>query len=296
MQAREAGADERRGAPARRIWPAVLSVLLPGAGHFAVGAYRRGLAIAVAMDVLAWMAVGACALGAPWVAAGLVLVAWLARAPICIDTRRRDGSRPRPRPWLLVCLAAGLVFGVNVTSSLRKRLLAEAYAIPGRSMSPTLLDGDHIMISKLEIAARRGDLVVYETPGQAGTLYVKRVVGVEGDTVTVDADGLFVNGAPARVGTSSTACESSAGECVLLREQLGGVEYVVQQTSPAYDLGEWLVPAGHVFVLGDNRSESLDSRRVGPITLEAIAGNPTFVWWSSSADGIRWSRVFAGLR
>jgi signal peptidase I len=296
MPAAKARSEDRRAVPDRRIWPLVLSVLLPGAGHFAAGEYGRGFAIAAGIDVLAWLAVVAGALGAPWVAVSLLLLMWVARISICIDTRRVDGTKPRPRRWMPFALSAGLVVGLQVSATLRRLLLAEAYAVPGLSMSPTLLDGDRIMISELNVAASRGSLVVYAIPGEAGALQVKRVVGISGDSVAVDAAGLVVNGTPARTGAAREPCEGSSAGCALVHERLDAGEYVVRTTSPAYGRGSWHVPAGHVFVLGDNRNESRDSRYVGPIPLEAIIGKPMFVGWSHSADGVRWSRFFAHVR
>lgn len=139
-----------------------------------------------------------------------------------------------------------------------KAFVAEPFTVPSGSMNPTLVEGDRILVEKLSYLLgepRRGEVVVFDGtesfdyPGESN-FYVKRVVGLPGDTVECcDSRGrLLVNGSPVEEG------------------------YLPQQgvTDPFTKV---TVPLGYVFVLGDNRRDSSDSRVRGPVPLEAVVGH-----------------------
>lgn len=120
--------------------------------------------------------------------------------------------------------------------------------VDGNSMADTLQSGDLVIYSRLEKDVQVGDVVALSLP--SGEFYVKRAVALEGDTVDIRDGKLFVNG-----------LEETA-------------PFVLGETLPesetlAYPL---TVPEGHVFVLGDNRPESVDSRYFGPVNLQQITG------------------------
>ena len=106
------------------------------------------------------------------------------------------------------------------------------FLVPSGSMEPTLLTGDHLMTLS-EHEYKRGDVVVLEDPEERGAYIVKRIVGVGGDTVTVNGGGLFVNG------------------------QYISEPYI--QSPPDYSMDPITIPENHVFLLGDNRNNSEDS-------------------------------------
>jgi signal peptidase I len=123
---------------------------------------------------------------------------------------------------------------IALTLGFAARAAVHIYAIPSASMAPTLLEGDHIVVTRCLGAPERGDVVVFRVPG-SGELMVKRVAGLPGDAV--DAGG---------------------GRTVI-------------------------VPAGTVFVIGDNRQDSFDSRHWGPVPRDLIVGRARVVLWSSVA-------------
>jgi signal peptidase I len=124
------------------------------------------------------------------------------------------------------------------------------YEIAERSMRPALSPGDYLVAVRPRRPPRRGDVVIFADPGLPGRELVKRVIGLSGETVTVTGGRVLVNGHPEadRWGWGPTTPD-----------------------------GSWLVPAGHVFVLGDDRvSSSGDSRATGPTLVESLAWRVLF--------------------
>jgi signal peptidase I len=138
-----------------------------------------------------------------------------------------------------------------------RAFVAEPFAIPSESMAPTLRPGDHVLVDKLSYRLgdpTRGDLVVFRAPGD-GAIAVKRIVGLAGDRVGI-ADGvLAVNGH-------------------LQRESF--VDY--PHMDSVY-FGPVVVPAGDVFVLGDNRADSRDSRDYGAVPRRSLIGRVLTTLW-----------------
>ena len=159
-----------------------------------------------------------------------------------------------------------LIGSALVIALVIKTFLFQAFYIPSESMKPTLNVGDRVLVNKLSYRVHdvnRGDIVVFETPPKAkdanGTIkdLVKRVVGLPGETVETHSGILFVNGRQLeepylRNGVKTCALNSDPGTCG--------------------DVPSTTVPSGDVFVMGDNRSASKDSRAFGAITESSIVG------------------------
>ena len=128
--------------------------------------------------------------------------------------------------------------------------------ISGTSMLPTLLDHDYVLLTKGLSDPKRGDIVIVNvsTKGSVTEEWVKRVVGLPGDTVDVRGDAILVNGSP-----------ESFRHSTLVGAAAGPIEHIV-------------VPQGRVFVAGDNRPVSEDSRYVGTFSLKAVKGRVVFVY------------------
>lgn len=156
------------------------------------------------------------------------------------------------------------------------RVTVQNFKVDGPSMMPTLQNSEYILVDKAEYylhSPRRGDVVVFIAPPNTSTDYVKRVIGLPGDTVQVDANGIVtVNG-------------------VALNEP-----YVLDHANP-YEPHVWKLGANQYFVLGDNRGDSSDSRAWGPVPRNYIIGKAALVYWPFAdmhllAD---WSNVFAAV-
>jgi signal peptidase I len=194
----------------------------------------------------------------------------------------------------------------------------EAFKIPSGGMVPTLAIGDHVLASKFELWSReprRGELVIFTYPVRPEQTFIKRVVGIPGDRVEVKNDELIVNGSAVRPDGASTPCryderevelgdEWSREEASCRREVLDGREYqvAVDTSSASMDFPQkgdpepYVVPPGHFFVLGDNRSHSSDSRFWGPVPAKHLVGLVRYIWYSNGPDGIRWDRLGQTVR
>ena len=178
-------------------------------------------------------------------------------------------------------------------------MIAQPYVIPTGSMEENLLIGDHVIVDKLAYApagglsrhllpyqdVRRGDIVVFRYPLDISENYVKRVIGVPGDQIRIQAKQLILNGEavaePYKVHkTEYLAPYRDYFPAIppgaipprgleMLRENVRG--------------GELVVPAGHYFMLGDNRDLSEDSRYWGFVPHDNIIGKPVLTWWSYDA-------------
>jgi signal peptidase I len=146
-----------------------------------------------------------------------------------------------------VILAVVLFFGINAVSA-RVR-------VDGFSMRPTLEDGEYILVNKLAYKTGepvRGDIVVFIFPINPQEDLIKRVIGLPGETVSIHNGIVSVNGVP------------------LTEPYIAG--------PPAYD-GDWIVPAGQLFVLGDNRNDSRDSHQWGLLPVENVIGRAVLIYW-----------------
>lgn len=244
-----------------------------------------------------------------------------------IERRRARPFQPRMktarwqptarRIWLEWLKPALLI--LFVTSALRSAL-ADWNDVPTGSMKPTILEGDRVWVNKLAYDLKvpfttwhiaewgepaRGEVVVFFSPAN-GQRLVKRVIGLPGDTVELRENRLFLNGRPvdyapldAATMNAIPATQQSAHE--FAREQMPESKHPVM-TTPALgarrSFGPTAVPAGHYFMLGDNRDNSLDSRYFGTVPRDQIVGRATAVVLSVDRErwlAPRWERWFTAM-
>lgn len=173
-----------------------------------------------------------------------------------------------------------------------RTFVVQAFKIPSGSMKETLKIGDHILVNKFIYGIKvpftdltlvpvtdpeRGDIIVFEFPEDPDKDFIKRVVGVEGDTIEIRNKRLRVNGVPAEYPQAIHTDPRSIPEGVQPRDYFGPVT----------------VPEGALFVMGDNRDHSYDSRFWGFVDLKAVKGKAFMIYWSWDKEnfGVRWSRL-----
>lgn len=232
------------------------------------------------------------------------LDAWLF-APARAARNDKLPEHERPSEPMLVDHARSF-FPIFVIVLLLRSFLVEPFRIPSGSMIPTLLVGDFILVNKFTYglrlpvmntkvipigSPRRGDVVVFRYPEDPSTPFIKRIVGLPGDRITYRDKQVSVNGLPlvytslgGYVGMKSAAAHTGAS---LLEEQLGEARHQLLLTpqAPTFD-GEFDVPVGQYFVLGDNRDNSRDSRYWGFVPEQNLIGRAFMIWmnWDKGPD------------
>lgn len=158
------------------------------------------------------------------------------------------------------------IIGILIIFFIVNQFFFAPVMVDGDSMAPTLSDGDYLFLNKFS-DVERFDIVVFPPPDQEDTQYVKRVIGMPGDTIEYREDVLYLNGEPTEQGFLNETVQ----------------EEVAIYTSGDFSLltllGVETVPEGQYFVLGDNRLNSRDSRSFGFIDEETVLGKVGFRYW-----------------
>lgn len=197
----------------------------------------------------------------------------------------------------------------------------EPFKIPSSSMVPTLKIGDHIFVSKflygltlpflkVELVGwnspKRGDIIVFLFPRDESLHYIKRVVGVPGDTIELQGKDLIINGTAVRKEPLASndpvakTLNDNYADGELYKEYLDNTVHLVRYKTSGVDLNRLvpkeIVPPNKFFVMGDNRDDSYDSRSWGFVPRENIKGRAEMIWLSldqsnsSGTRAVRWSR------
>jgi signal peptidase I len=194
-----------------------------------------------------------------------------------------------------ICVAVILALFVRT-------FIVQAFKIPTGSMENNLLIGDHLLVNKFVFAPtvasierallpidpiRRGDIIVFKYPEEPERDFIKRVIGLPGDTLELRNKRVYING--------TMLNEPYVHYLVPPDEEGSGGEFDVR-----VQYGPVTVPPGHYFMMGDNRDNSQDSRYWGFMPQEYIKGKALFVYFSFGEEtglaglvsGIRWNRIF----
>ncbi|HEX5753180.1 MAG TPA: signal peptidase I [Archangium sp.] len=304
----------------RRLWAVVLSIS-PGAGHVLLGRWWRG---AVWLGVLLGMQALLPLLGFP----GFVLMLGVFVGAAVDAARLPPRARGVPKVgWVLLGLVCFWTVS-GVVGLTTRRMLAEPFRVPSASMQPTLYIGDQFYTDKTVGSplrwrtVERGDVIVFEAPPQPEQQFVMRAVALAGDAVRVRSGRLHLGGrpvewkplggceglglAPEGMDESCRRYEETLGERpheMLLNEDPGSWSFNFPSERVRCPRGMeeredgCVVPAGHVFVLGDNRDNALDSRVWGPLPLENVTAVARFIHFSWMPEGgVRWERLGTRVR
>jgi signal peptidase I len=246
---------------------------------------------------------------------------------VSADGKRKEGGIAETARVLVQALLIALVI---------RTLLFQPFSIPSGSMKGTLLVGDYLFVSQFSYGysryslplslplfsgrifgsmPERGDIVVFRLPRDDSIDYIKRVIGLPGDRIQMIDGRLHINGVAVKRERASDFLDDETGERVRRwRETLpNGVSYLtldLQDDGMLDNTGEYVVPPGHLFMMGDNRDDSVDSRvpsGVGYVPFENLVGKAQMIFFSigdrepawhiwSWPGSVRWRRLFTFVR
>jgi signal peptidase I len=229
----------------------------------------------------------------------------------------------------------GSIFWVLLIVFLLRSFIAEPFRIPSSSMRPGLVTGDFILVNKFSYGIRlpvldnkvipvgsptRGDVAVFKAPHEPEKDYIKRIIGIPGDTVVYEGKKLTINGKPVPQAEEGSYSYSEFGQFLTsLRfgEEIDGRKFSIVQFPqlPSFIAGQRTpnspvptctndgpvltckVPEGHYLAMGDNRDNSLDGRYWGFVPDSHLRGKAFFIWfnWDDIAS-FSFKRVFSGIQ
>ncbi len=166
-----------------------------------------------------------------------------------------NGNKKRRRLVTAAWIAGGLVALVLFA----RFALVKPYEIPSNSMEPTLIPGDRVLVNKFSYrlwAPNRGDVVVFQYPKDPDRVFIKRVIGLEGEKVEIKDSKVLINGQP-------------------MNEP-----YLKEGLFPPFPAQ--VIPQGQILVLGDNRNKSKDSRDWGLLPKQYLLGKAFYIYWPGS--------------
>lgn len=227
------------------------------------------------------------------------------------EERQESKKKSFYKEWIEPFLIAAVV------ALFIRQFVVEAFKIPSGSMIPTLTIGDHLLVNKFVYGPRipftdtriftwkepkRGEIIVFKYPENESKNFIKRVVGVPGDKITITKGTLSVNDQPVRLvpaenpaGVSESEQLSTPRKARVYEEQLGVMRHRIQYLHDQSDnnFGPLLVPKDSVFVMGDNRDNSQDSRVWGFVQFNKILGRALIIYWSWDGNDrwVRWERI-----
>ena len=218
----------------------------------------------------------------------------------------------RWREYFLVILVA------IICALIVRNYIFTAYKVPSSSMHPSLMAGDFIFTYRLSyqvpffsserseefVVPERGDLVVFSYPNEPDVTYVKRVIGLPGDRIEIKKGRLLLNEIPLSYESLANQDENPNPDLFdIFIEKFESYSWRVtfKKNTDQKNFGPLVIPPGEVFLLGDNRDASDDSRYWGTVPIPQVEGKVTFIWlsfdwnrkWvSERVPSVRWERVF----
>lgn len=296
-------------APRRPLLAALFSLVLPGFGQFYNGEVNKAIWLFLGFALLLIPGTALVALYLPARAMMPALLLSLAGAlglwGYAVGNAYREARRLpdyRPAVWqrsgayALVFLMCNVLALPLLLSTVRSQLV-ESFYIPSTSMEPGIRQGDVLFADKryncggCQSGIARGDVAIFTYPNDRTLKYIKRVIALPGDTVQMLGAEVKVNGQPLTV--PGSVRPGPAPEIEIVSEHSGERQWQVQR--PAQGVGSaslsLTVPPGQVFVLGDNRTLSRDSRSFGTVPMPDVVGRARQLWFSRGAEGVRWERL-----
>jgi signal peptidase I len=282
----------RKSTPLRRILAIVLSILGAGLGHVVMGYPQKGLKW-FGIVLLLWAGfVGSIVADSPRFVWTIFVLFVCVRIAAILETVRITVAAVAAQTMSIVLIVIGMS-AVSYISGVAGTQLARAYRMPTTSMYPSLEVGDLFVSSRVLSKLQRGQVIVFNYPRDQTKSYVQRIVGLPGDSIAMRRGTLILNGRPIDKRPVSDPCGTLEIQCTIAEETIDGNTYKVMMNSQLFDpksreFGPVIVPDGKLFVLGDNRDNSADSRYWGY--------RSNWSWQNRSlSTGHPVTRVFVGI-
>ena len=291
----------------RRPWVAVVfSLIACGLGQIYCGQVSQGLTLFCLSLIFAPLIKIVGLIPSPgWMLAGVVgsiaaMAAVNLYSIIAAHGAARSGANYRLREFnspavYLAMMLVTIASPISVALYIRENLF-EAFFIPTSSMSPNFVPGDRVLANKVRAFYQppgRGEAVIFRNPQDRRQNFIKRVVGLPGDTVELRGGELIVNGRAIereRVPATSLPVGAAPEGAELATETISGRRYLValgpEADAKRRDLPLVRVPEGMYFLLGDHRDHSLDSREFGCVPAGDLIGYPQVLYWPA----LSWTR------
>jgi len=299
-------------------WLAVtLSVIMAGLGHIYCGRFVKGLVLTFLTCIFVPVLFGTLSVSHSSVRIAVIIISfsvsmviWLVAIIDSWYTARHTADSYTLKDYnrwyvyvLLVLMGTG--GSTQIAFNVRRNIL-EAFRVPVASNYPTIVPNDRFFANKLAYKnsdPKRGDLIVFVNPENRRINFIKRVVAIAGDTVEIKDGQLYVNDEKLhrrkfdqstldniRIEVKGIPLEGDVFE-----ETNGDAKYKIFLAWPpddytSFDFAKITVPEHHCFVLGDNRSNSYDSRHFGPVPLATVKGRADYLYWPAK-DWLRFGRI-----
>lgn len=256
----------------RPIWTAVLSLIMPGLGHVYAGDLKKGLSL-VGIEYGVILLAGVFGILSTFYGiASLIVLAvgfyvFVVSSSVRLALKNKEYQLQSYNRWYwYLAIFVAVSFFANVLFSFRGDILGyETYRIPAKSMEPTLQVGDFITVNTRYPQPKVGDVMVFLYPKDRSIPYVKRVVALSNDTVSINNGIVIRNGKP---------------------ENLLLVPESARQKDFSISMEEKQVLENEVFFLGDWRDNSNDSRFWGTVPVTDVIGKVTYIWFSKDVSRI----------
>lgn len=287
----------------KKIKSLILSMIMPGLGQFYNNQVSKGISLFLSFSfsilVFSWLAIH----GPNKILSILVFIGFLFSSGIYLlslfDAYRKatelSGKNEMHRFHIfLSILFFGYFFILQQIVDYTGAHLVKFYTVPSQSMSPNVIKGDYIFVSKAincpgcQRAVKRGDIATFIYPNDRTTTYIKRIIGLPGDTVEIKSTDVLVNGKSISKGETTDLGSRQLNDllkdhtAILEMADSGEIYPVLWKKDELLKDEIFKVPFGQVFVLGDNRSHASDSRHFGSLPLTDLVGVAKQIFFSTS--------------
>lgn len=274
----------------RKPWLAgLLTFFTIGLGHVYAGKPQRGVILFLAKSIMLAIMLPLFLIGPPLTLLIILIICGFAYFIYClIDSikiakeNKFDYQIKKYNKWYiyLTCWAVASLIIQPTIGHLIKHNIIQAYKIPSGAMIPTLLIGDHILVDKLiykDNEPQRGDIIVFPYPKDPSKDFVKRLVGLEGDIIEIRDKQLYIN---KELYVESYTINNDP-------------KTIPESQFPRDFFGPITIPQNSLFVMGDNRDNSHDSRFWGFVDKNSVKGRVNSLYWSWNKEEfrVRWKRI-----